>query len=184
MKSAILLLAASAHLLFGLPVDCVPGQAAKALYWARRGYIILERLIDPPILDQVWAAYESAVAAGKIRLKTEPAAEGDSHPGRYLNPHKKVGLFCRILKHPGLLGWLRLLTEREPKPLQPITSHKGPQQAVHSDSIHMTTYPVGYLTAAWIAFEDIHPDSGPLVYYPGQPQTSIRVQQSRRDRRR
>ena len=31
----------------------------------------------------------------------------------------------------------------------------------------MTTYPLGYLSAAWIAFEDIHPDSGPLVYYPG-----------------
>jgi len=31
----------------------------------------------------------------------------------------------------------------------------------------MTTYPLGYLTAAWIAFEDIHPDSGPLEYYPG-----------------
>jgi ectoine hydroxylase-related dioxygenase (phytanoyl-CoA dioxygenase family) len=31
----------------------------------------------------------------------------------------------------------------------------------------MTTYPLGYLTAAWIAMEDIHPDSGPLVYYPG-----------------
>ncbi len=31
----------------------------------------------------------------------------------------------------------------------------------------MTTYPLGYLTAAWIACEDIHPDCGPLVYYPG-----------------
>jgi ectoine hydroxylase-related dioxygenase (phytanoyl-CoA dioxygenase family) len=31
----------------------------------------------------------------------------------------------------------------------------------------MTTYPLGYLAAAWIAFEDIHPDCGPLVYYPG-----------------
>lgn len=31
----------------------------------------------------------------------------------------------------------------------------------------MTTYPLGYLSAAWIAFEDIHSDSGPLVYYPG-----------------
>jgi len=30
-----------------------------------------------------------------------------------------------------------------------------------------STYPLGYLTAAWIAFEDIHPDSGPPVYYPG-----------------
>jgi ectoine hydroxylase-related dioxygenase (phytanoyl-CoA dioxygenase family) len=31
----------------------------------------------------------------------------------------------------------------------------------------MTTYPEGYLVAMWIAFEDIHPGSGPLVYYPG-----------------
>ena len=56
--------------------------------------------------------------------------------------------------------------EREPAPFQTITSHKGSQQQEHSDSIHMTTYPIGYLTAAWVAFEDIHPDSGPLVYYP------------------
>jgi ectoine hydroxylase-related dioxygenase (phytanoyl-CoA dioxygenase family) len=57
--------------------------------------------------------------------------------------------------------------EREPEPFQTITCHKGSQQGAHSDSIHMTTYPIGYLTAAWIAFEDIHPDCGPLVYYPG-----------------
>jgi hypothetical protein len=31
----------------------------------------------------------------------------------------------------------------------------------------MTTYPIGYLSAAWIAFEDIHPASGPLLFYPG-----------------
>lgn len=31
----------------------------------------------------------------------------------------------------------------------------------------MTTYPLGYLAAAWIAFEDIHADSGPLEFYPG-----------------
>ena len=57
--------------------------------------------------------------------------------------------------------------ERVPAPFQTISSHKGSQQLPHSDSIHMTTYPIGYLSACWIAFEDIHPDSGPLVYYPG-----------------
>jgi hypothetical protein len=142
-------------------------QARQCRRWVEHGYIILERLMEDSILDEVWAGYEDAIQSGRIRLPEEPAGEGDPYPGRYLNPHKKVGAFCRILKHPGLLGWLKLLTERQPKPLQTITSHKGTQQAVHSDSIHMTTYPLGYLTAAWIAFEDIHPDSGPLVYYPG-----------------
>jgi len=142
-------------------------EAEQCRFWAKNGYIIVPRLFDPEVLDAVWAGYESAVSRGKIVLPPEPASPEDPYAGRYLNPHKKVGAFCRILKHPGLLQHLRVLMEREPKPLQTIASHKGSQQGVHSDSIHMTTYPLGYLTAAWIAFEDIHPESGPLVYYPG-----------------
>jgi hypothetical protein len=142
-------------------------EAAQCRYWNQRGYLILPRLFDDETLDAVWESYEAAVARGKIKLPGESAGEGDPYPGRYLNPHKKSGAFCRILKHPGLLNAIRLLMEREPKPLQTIASHKGSQQGTHSDSIHMTTYPLGYLSAAWIAMEDIHPDSGPLVYYPG-----------------
>ena len=142
-------------------------QADVCRRWSSDGYVILRNLFEPEVLDGVWEAYEKAVGAGRLRLPVEPAAVDDPHPGRALNPHKRVGAFCSILKHPRLLGAIRLLTEREPKALQTITSHKGSQQPVHSDSIHMTTYPLGYLTAAWIAFEDIHPNSGPLVYYPG-----------------
>jgi hypothetical protein len=142
-------------------------EAEQCRYWAANGYVILHTLIENQILKEVWSAYEKAIRAGKIKLQQEPAAENDPYPGRFLNPHKKAGDFCRILKHPGLLRWIRVLMGREPKPLQTIASHKGSQQAAHSDSIHMTTYPLGYLAAAWIAFEDIHPDSGPLLFYPG-----------------
>lgn len=142
-------------------------DAEYCRHWSANGYIILKNFIEQPILDDVWKAYEKAIQAGKIKLKPESAGTNDPYPGRYLNPHKKVGALCKILKHPELLRYIRLLTEREPKPLQTIFSHKGSQQGLHSDSIHMTTYPLGYLTAAWIAFEDIHPDCGPLVYYPG-----------------
>jgi hypothetical protein len=141
-------------------------EAEQCRHWASQGYIILRQSIDGQTLDDVWNAYEKAIQAGKIKLQPEPAAENDPYPGRFLNPHKKTGAFCRILKQPDLLRWIRVLMGREPKPLQTIMAHKGSQQGVHSDSIHMTTYPLGYLSAAWIAFEDIHPDSGPLVYYP------------------
>jgi len=142
-------------------------EAGQCRRWHTDGYIILERFFDDETLGAVWSSYERAIAAGKIKLASEPAGEGDPYPGRYLNPHKKAAAFCRILKNPALLHWIRLLMEREPKPLQTIASHKGSEQGTHSDSIHMTTYPLGYLSAAWIAFEDIHPESGPLVYYPG-----------------
>ena len=142
-------------------------EADICRYWVKHGYIIIEKLFDSDTLDAVWEAYEKAIRAGRIKLAPEPAGDNDPWPGRYLNPHKKSGAFCRLLKHAGLLHFLGLLLDREPKPLQTIASHKGSQQGLHSDSIHMTTYPLGYLAAAWIAFEDIHPDSGPLVYYPG-----------------
>ena len=142
-------------------------QANQCRFWEQNGYIVIPRLLDDATLNIVWAGYEEAVAKGKITLEPEPAAADDPYPGRYLNPHKKVAAFCRILKHQEMLGWIRLLTGHQPKALQTIAAHKGSQQGVHSDSIHMTTYPLGYLTAAWIAFEDIHPDCGPLVYYPG-----------------
>jgi len=142
-------------------------EASQCRYWVTNGYIIVERLFEETTLDAVWCAYEQANQNGKIRLPPEVAGADDPYPGRFLNPHKKVPEFCRVLKHPGLLHWIGVLMEREPKPLQTIASHKGSQQGVHSDSIHMTTYPLGYLSAAWIACEDIHPDSGPLVFYPG-----------------
>ncbi|HWE50041.1 MAG TPA: phytanoyl-CoA dioxygenase family protein [Bryobacteraceae bacterium] len=142
-------------------------EARQCRFWVQNGYIVVGNLFEDAILQSVWCAYEDAARTGKIVLLPEKASDDDPYPGRFLNPHRKVGAFCQILKHPGMLHWLRVLTERQPKPLQTIAGHKGSQQGIHSDSIHMTTYPLGYLTAAWIAFEDIHPDSGPLVYYPG-----------------
>jgi hypothetical protein len=142
-------------------------QAEQCRRWVCDGYVIAEGLIDPAFLDQVWHAYEAAVRAGTIALQPEKAGDDDPHPGRSLNPHRLVPALRRLLEHPSLLALAGLVTGRPPVPFQTITAHKGSQQAAHSDSIHMTTHPLGYLTAAWIAFEDIDPDSGPLVYYPG-----------------
>ncbi|MDB5193249.1 MAG: phytanoyl-CoA dioxygenase [Segetibacter sp.] len=50
---------------------------------------------------------------------------------------------------------------------QTLNFIKGSNQRAHSDSIHMTTYPLGYLIAVWIALEDTNDNNGPLFYYPG-----------------
>ena len=53
---------------------------------------------------------------------------------------------------------------------QSINFLTGSQQRTHSDSIHMSTFPLGGMAAAWVALEDITPDNGPLHYYPGSHQ--------------
>jgi Protein involved in biosynthesis of mitomycin antibiotics/polyketide fumonisin len=44
---------------------------------------------------------------------------------------------------------------------------QGSGQPIHIDSLYMTPKTQAHLVATWIALEDVHPDAGPLVYYPG-----------------
>ncbi len=50
---------------------------------------------------------------------------------------------------------------------QSINFLTGSEQRTHSDSIHMSTFPLGGMAAAWVALEAITPGNGPLHYYPG-----------------
>ena len=44
---------------------------------------------------------------------------------------------------------------------------KGSSDHVHIDSLFMTPRTPGSLAATWTALEDVHPDAGPLTYFPG-----------------
>jgi len=62
---------------------------------------------------------------------------------------------------------LSLLLNRNVILFQSINFLSGSEQSTHSDSIHMTTFPLGGMIAIWIALEDIGSEQGPLHYYPG-----------------
>ena len=63
----------------------------------------------------------------------------------------------------------------------------GSEQALHQDMAVFHIHPRNYLIGAWIACEDITPESGPLVLHPGShraplfpgftdyPQTNLRT---------
>ncbi len=141
-------------------------QAGSCLAFARDGYLVLEKLIPEDQIDHAWGAYERFYEAHRAEFHPSNLP-GDPWPERYLNTHFSVPEIGELMHRPRLLEITDLLFGCPTRPFQTITSHKGTEQAPHSDSIHMTTRPPEYLLAAWIACEDIHPDSGPLDYYPG-----------------
>jgi hypothetical protein len=147
--------------------DITGAQARACRNWASDGFIVLERFFEGAALDRIWEAYEAAVRSGALKLQPEQPAPGDHLPSRSLDSHLVVPEIHALLHDEGLRQWAGLLFGREAVPFQTLVSHKGSEQREHSDAIHMTTYPVGYLAAAWIAFEDIRPDCGPIAYYPG-----------------
>jgi Protein involved in biosynthesis of mitomycin antibiotics/polyketide fumonisin len=142
-------------------------EAELCRKWVRDGYLILEGFYAPELIDKTWREYEEAIAAGHAKPPAEPIYEGDPLPGRRLNVHFYVPAMDEMLHEPRMSHIMSVLLGARTKPFQTIIGHKSSQQLAHSDSIHMTTYPNGYLAANWVAYEDIDPKSGPLVYYPG-----------------
>ncbi len=66
-----------------------------------------------------------------------------------------------------LTDLLSFILGKKVKLFQSLNFLKGSEQRAHSDTIHMTTFPLGYLIAVWVALEDITAESGPLFYYKG-----------------
>jgi hypothetical protein len=144
--------------------EITEADAEMCRKWVIDGYWIAEKLIDDNTLDQVWASYEKAFE--ETTLGPVAMSAGSVLPERTLDPHKVVRAIKDLQHHSEILRVTDLLLGRKTVPFQTIMGHAGSQQYGHSDAIHMTTYPLGYLVANWIAFEDVHPDSGPLEYYP------------------
>lgn len=67
----------------------------------------------------------------------------------------------------GLTSVLADLLREPPVLCNSLNFEKGSSQPMHIDSLYMTPRTPHSLVATWIALEDVHPDSGPLMYFPG-----------------
>lgn len=153
-------------------------EAASCRSWRRDGFLHLTGFHDNRFLDAVWQAVEEAIEAGNIPVTLDTMTEGGPWEGRAQDLHGVVPLLADLLRHKATLDLIGLLLGQQTRPFQTISFFAGSEQAAHSDSIHMATYPEGYLVGAWVAMEDIHKDSGPLVYYPGSHHLPYQLSQA------
>ena len=66
-----------------------------------------------------------------------------------------------------ILDLLAKLYGRAAIPFQTLNFPVGSQQHFHTDSVHFSSLPERFMCGVWIALEDIGPEQGPLLYYPG-----------------
>jgi ectoine hydroxylase len=128
--------------------------------FVRDGYLVIEGFFSPSDTDALNAEVDQLLRTGKA---------GFNFTGRKVfNLHEISALANdHFFRNREILSLLKFLLGREVVPFQSLNFTLGSEQRVHSDSIHMTTDPPGYLIATWIALEPCTPDNGPLVYYPG-----------------
>lgn len=134
-------------------------ESKKSLdFFEQNGYAVLNHYLDQNQVDAINTEMDDLLRKGTVQ-------KGNSGKIMFAIHHSE--LLRKIGEDPELLSLLSELMDGHAVLFQSINFLKGSEQASHSDSIHMTTYPLGGLLGVWIALEDIHPDNGPLHYYPG-----------------
>lgn len=140
-----------------------------------------EKRIGRDLFEQGYAVFDfpdpdldSRIAGIKQRLGprygvdlTDPEADKTSGERRIQDAWQTDPDVKAIAANSAVLELLSKLYGRQAFPFQTLNFPVGTQQEAHSDIVHFSCLPEKFMCGVWLAMEDIHPDAGPLFYYPG-----------------
>lgn len=159
----------------------------KLTEWRERGVVIFEQAVDTALID---ALLEDVEYLRKHHRDFDLIAENrgvqkpivefteqelDSCGIKFDSIHAISRAAGRLSLTRDVVTFLRHVFQSPPCVLQSLTFYRGSQQPAHIDYPYVRCQTrLAQLAASWIPLEDIHPDSGPLAYYPGShhPQVS------------
>ncbi|MCY0978337.1 phytanoyl-CoA dioxygenase family protein [Chryseobacterium sp. CY350] len=122
------------------------------------GFLVLRNFLTNEITDKINTEIDSLLNDGTIKFR---------YGGKLMFVIHHSEIVKNIGNDKDMLEFLSVLIDGEAKLFQSINFINGSQQKTHSDSIHMTTYPLGGLLGVWIALEDVDENNGALHYIPG-----------------
>src|SRR5579871_30177 len=129
----------------------------QLIAWSENGYMLLKNFLGETTVESINREIDKLVQQKKLH---------PTHDNKLMFANRVSLLIKNITLQKPLTDILSFILDKEVVPFQTIHFIYGSNQRAHSDSIHMTTYPLGYLIAVWIALEDTTMDNGPLFYYP------------------
>jgi ectoine hydroxylase-related dioxygenase (phytanoyl-CoA dioxygenase family) len=135
-------------------------EAVILRQFVTQGYLVLTGGIERDLIDAANVDIDHAIGR-----KWQGYEWGSSQRIEHLHMHYEA--IRSIWLHPRVLRTLALLFQARPMPCQTLTFVFGSQQDAHQDTVHLTPFPAGYMCGVWVALEDVQPDSGELVVFPG-----------------
>jgi hypothetical protein len=152
---------AKEHIICRLARAEITSDEAKMLeHFVDEGFMIIEGLIDDETVGAVNAEIDDAVAKGYQGYKY-----GTSQRIEHLHYHyPSIRALWLDARH---RRYADLIFGASARPCQTLTYVFGSQQDAHSDLVHLTPFPAGYMCGTWIALQDVAANSGELVVYPG-----------------
>src|SRR4051812_8282031 len=168
---------------FGVLCVCGCVDDTRIETWAaqfeRDGFLALPKFFSEEEIDRALAAaeqlkrerpHEIVVDDLAVGERTFLAAARDPQHGRFKfnDLYLQLSEVRDLALSPILSRLLRALLHGDrPVLCFSLNFVQGSAQPIHIDSLYMTPKTQAHLVATWTALEDVHPDAGPLVYYPG-----------------
>ncbi len=135
-----------------------PAIQQQLLQWPANGFMIIPSLFINDV---------ESINSEIDNLKTHQKVDFNFTGKKIMDAWKHGKVIDDTFKNNTILQILQFIFQKQVIPFQTINFIYGSEQKPHSDSVHMTTEPLGYLAAIWIALEDVKIGSGELIYYKG-----------------
>lgn len=169
-------------------------QAAFCRKWAEDGYIVLEKAVSAEEADAYSRDFDSIWQGGPavknltvecVRLHDQDSPRNLKHSQILELPlaereamkkrlhwrihamHSHFASAMQIQSNPLLKQTAELLLGKKASPTYSISFFHGSCQDLHQDLAVFHIYPRNFLIGAWVALEDVSPEAGPLIFYPG-----------------
>lgn len=152
-------------------------RAEKLRHFAERGYLIQSLDLDEEVYAQIdsdverlWKERPESVAFAYHSLLTrfcDARSEHRQPSCRIADLHTYSEAARGLYLHRQIFDLIDEIFGETAVATQSLYFEWGSQQGLHRDPVYVQMTPPYHLAAAWIALEDIGPDCGPLVYYPG-----------------
>jgi hypothetical protein len=151
----------------------------RLLIWLQLGYAVIPGAIEHELIDAYLEDVDELFERreGPTMLTLDPLglraidtlrAEDLNTPAlRIMDFHNQSIAGKKLALHSSIVSFLQHVFRHTVVCMQTLTFIHGTQQGAHQDYAFVVSGIPSHLAAAWIALEDIHPDAGPLGYYPG-----------------
>jgi hypothetical protein len=154
--------------------------------WRNRGFVLFKDVIPFDFIEALEFDLEYLIRnymdfdlLAEVRAVIKPISEfspfeiADSNV-KFNSIHANSKAAIMLSLNRSICQFLTCIFNAPPTVLQSLTFLKGSQQPIHIDYPYVRTQKkIAHLAASWIALEDIDPNSGPLIYYPGSHKIEV-----------
>lgn len=161
-----------------------PSEAdAIAAYYREYGYVVVRGLVSVPAIESANALFDREILPSTRFIYRQATANPERHvwtPNGFmlnsllnlqsLDPRHFGGFreaAQQVVTDAGVQGIVKDLFGEAGKLVQSMYFHGNPVTWPHQDTYYLDSEHLGFMSAAWIAAEDIAPGAGRFFIYPG-----------------